>query len=171
MLVVYELLNKHIKNELKNAIEGKGIKIRPEIGDNVNLAPLRGVLLTLELLSSGTSSVIYYAGKNFGYNVVAHQINGKTLKEVLKNLKVYFQKTNSGMPKIKEVGKEKATFVVDQCATAYGIPNIGRPLCSFNAGMIAGAISKSLKKMAIVYERKCWGLGDKVCEFHIRVLK
>jgi len=53
-----------------------------------------------------------------------------------------------------------------ECMSCYGIPNIGMPMCDFEAGVIQGALESLIGKN-ITKEKYCWGLGYSFCGFEI----
>ncbi len=55
-----------------------------------------------------------------------------------------------------------------ESSTSYGMEKIGKPVCFFEAGLIAGILEAKLKKKVTVTEVLCGGLGDKVDEFLIK---
>jgi len=47
------------------------------------------------------------------------------------------------------------------------MPQVGRPVCHLERGVIAGALEAKLGRSVRTEETKCWGLGDGVCEFEV----
>lgn len=56
---------------------------------------------------------------------------------------------------------------ISDCAACSGLPKVDSSLCYFEAGLLAGFLSEALGKKIKVIEEKCWGLGDRFCEFTI----
>lgn len=67
-----------------------------------------------------------------------------------------------------ETSCSKNELVVEECYFCSGLPKVGYPYCRFDEGLIAGFLSKSMRKRFEVKEIKCWGLGDELCEFKVR---
>ena len=53
-----------------------------------------------------------------------------------------------------------------ECMSCYGIPNIGMPMCDFEAGVIQGTLESLIGKN-ITKETYCWGLGYSFCGFEV----
>ncbi|MCK4401517.1 hypothetical protein KAW08_04355 [bacterium] len=109
-----------------------------------------------KLLGDSSGAALYTVGKTVG-----ETLGVKTAEELLKlveDLKI-------GIPKVVEMSDKRIIVDVFECVTCSGIPNIGEVVCHFEAGLIAGALGKILGKGTKTTETKCWGKGDKVCEF------
>ncbi|MCX6377421.1 MAG: ATP-binding protein, partial [Armatimonadetes bacterium] len=85
-------------------------------------------------------------------------------KELLRTL----QDFALGRISIEEQTDDRLVLTVTECATCSGAPNIGEPLCYFEAGFIAGAMDGELAEHVRADETKCWGLGDRVCRWEVR---
>jgi uncharacterized protein len=69
----------------------------------------------------------------------------------------------------KEDGsEEKWDLRVYECISCAGFPNMGRPVCSFETGVITGALRELTGKEVSVVEERCWGNGYSACQFAIR---
>lgn len=53
------------------------------------------------------------------------------------------------------------------CLTCSGLPDVGRPLCYLEAGILAGAVQRACGQWVRVRETRCWGLGDSFCEMRV----
>lgn len=53
-----------------------------------------------------------------------------------------------------------------ECLSCYGVPNLGKTLCDFEAGVLQGVL-RELYGPNIVREKYCWGLGFSFCGFEI----
>ena len=59
---------------------------------------------------------------------------------------------------------------VFECVTCSGMATVGRTLCHFEGGLIAGAVETILKKKSRALEITCiGGLGDDACGFDINL--
>jgi len=136
---------------------------RKELGLNIPVVLFRLIRLTGlgKLLGASSGVALYSVGKTIG-----ESLELKTPEELLKLVKNW----KIGIPKVSEMTEHKITVQVFECVTCCGIPNIGEMVCHFEAGLIAGALSKILGKSTKATETKCYGKGDKVCQFEVLVL-
>jgi len=67
-------------------------------------------------------------------------------------------------------GETRIRVDVYECVTCSGLKTVGRPLCHFEGGLIAGVVESILKKRTRAHEITCiGGLGDKACGFDLEL--
>lgn len=112
-------------------------------------------------------SVLYSIGFELGQEVMSEKVKRTSMGGVLKELSSYWKRT--GLGKI-EIAKKNggAVLKIIECFDCMSMPNIGRTMCFFDAGVIAGTLEKILQKKYSVREVKCWGTGYEYCEFEIK---
>jgi len=134
-------------NELMNAK-------RKSLGRDVDLSLFRLIRFANfeKHLGKNIDWVLYWCGKELGY-----QLAPKSLPELL----ILFRELRIG--KVKVVGNNPIVIRVEEW-----LPKVGRTLCWFEGGIIAGALEKILKKKCLAREISCAGLGDDYCEFEIK---
>lgn len=128
----------------------------------------RLLIHSLQWVSVGYSSALYFAGKKLGHEVMAENVSGKDFKTVFKGLTKVFKELGIGKLSIKESEEKSASVTLKGSATASGMKPVGKPVCFFEAGLIAGILEARLKKKVVVNEVLCGGLGDNVEEFLIK---
>ena len=136
---------------------------RPELGNSVSIQVfrvLRHVALD-DMIGPGGSGIVYQAGKNIGRALELESID---------DFLDWVEKSGIGIPEVENTGNCIIARVYE-CVTCSGLPNIGRPVCHFEGGLIAGFLERLFNKRFIAKEVKCWCLGYEVCEFEIRELK
>jgi uncharacterized protein len=136
---------------------------RPELGTNVPVALFRLVRLVAfeEILGRGAAGPAYVAGKRLG--------KALGLPDVSAFLKLC-EDLNIG--KIKVPKQDETSLYVDvyECVTCAGLSPVGRKLCSFEGGLIAGVMESILKKPVTATEITCiGGLGHKTCGFDVQI--
>lgn len=156
--------------EIRAAAEAKGIDIanvlkvvRPRLGTEAGLGLyrlLRFVALE-DILGRGAGGATYIAGKKLGAS-----LGMTTLEE-------YFALCTSLKIGIIEVPVMKEDMIhvdVYECATCAGMEPVGRVLCHFEGGMLAGVVESVLKKRARATEVKCMGgLGHDSCSYDLEL--
>jgi len=134
---------------------------RPQIGKytGVGLYRIFRLVVMERIFGRGASGISYFAGKEMG-----KELGVKTLDEFLKlceDLKI-------GIIKVPEMRDDFIHVDVYECVTCDGMDVVGRAVCSFEGGLIAGAIESITGKKALAKEVTCiGGLGDESCGFDI----
>ena len=147
---------------------------RITLGTEVPIRLLRILLFgQLECFStivgeSATSGLIYRSGRDAGKELLKG-VKTKGLHEALERVAEILEELKIGMVSITKESKESCMLRIDECAFCSGMLNVGRTICRFEAGLIAGLLESLLGKPIEVEETKCWGKGDEFCEFEIRV--
>ncbi len=155
-------INEQVKKELfKNLFSEQ---TRGEFEDEISIVFLR--LLKSSIIESGIEldRPMYNAGYNLGKNVFSKQIKTSEFDSVIKEIAAIWNKLKLG--KVEQIEKNKIR--VKECYQCSKMPDIGKPLCPSDAGIIAGILDTVLGKSFSVKEIKCWGTGYDFCEFEIR---
>ena len=109
---------------------------------------------------------IYYKGESLGSRI------GKNLyfqgdADVLFALSMFQVMTERAKIGMVDFDIDNLKLEISDCIACAGMPKVGATLCYFEAGLLAGFLSEALGKKIKVIEEKCWGLGDRFCEFTI----
>lgn len=110
---------------------------------------------------SAANTLWYNAGKQLGILAVE-----KGLIKSLDDLLNFAVNQRIGLVDVYKEGSNKARVHVYECISCAGIPNIGRPVCHFEGGLIAGVLTKLIGKCR-AKETHCWGMGYSFCGFDI----
>jgi uncharacterized protein len=137
--------------------------VRPTLGDNAGVALYRLLrLVALEdIIGRGAAGTAYVAGKKLGISLGLTKL--EAFLELCTTLKV-------GIIKVPVITASKIHVDVYECVTCSGMETVGRTLCHFEGGLIAGAVETILKKRSRALEITCiGGLGDDACGFDINL--
>ena len=137
--------------------------VRPTLGDNAGVALYRLLrLVALEdIIGRGAAGTAYVAGKKLGISLGLTKL--EAFLELCTTLKV-------GIIKVPVITASKIHVDVFECVTCSGMATVGRTLCHFEGGLIAGAVETILKKKSRALEITCiGGLGDDACGFDINL--
>ena len=137
--------------------------VRPTLGDNAGVALYRLLrLVALEdIIGRGAAGTAYVAGKKLGISLGLTKL--EAFLELCTTLKV-------GIIKVPVITASKIHVDVYECVTCSGMATVGRTLCHFEGGLIAGAVETILKKRSRALEITCiGGLGDDACGFDINL--
>ncbi len=147
---------------------------RPHLGEDIPILVFRafrvftGVHLEDMVGHMGAITLIQKAGRELGREV------GNTLKD--EDLNAYLGKvidfvkdSKIGLLVPVDVSQEKIVVALDECITCSGMPNIGKRICHFEAGFVAGIVESYLNKRVRAYETKCNAHGDGICEVAVEL--
>jgi predicted hydrocarbon binding protein len=136
---------------------------RPSLGPDAGIALYRLLrLVALEdIIGRGAAGTAYLAGKKLGLNLGLQTLEG--FLELCTALKV-------GVIKVPVLTESRIHVDVYECVTCSGLSPMGRTLCHFEGGLIAGAVESILKKRTRAIEVTCiGGLGHDSCGFDLEL--
>ena len=134
---------------------------RPTLGPDTGVALYRMLRLVAyeDIMGRAAGGVTYYAGKKLGQSL------GITQLEQFIDLCADQKIGRIDVP----LFQEKEIYVdVYECVTCSGLEPVGRALCHFEGGLIAGVVQGLLKKQVQAREHTCiGGLGHESCGFEL----
>ena len=113
--------------------------------------------------------VAYQAGRAIGAAFDAPRRSGVTLREAMGSGIGISHAFDYGRQEIVQMEESFATYRTYECADCYGLPNLGLRLCTYEAGVAAGALETTLGRSVEVTEVRCCASGDPFDEFEVRV--
>lgn len=137
--------------------------VRPTLGDNAGIVLYRLLrLVALEdIIGRGAAGTAYIAGKKLGISLGLAKI--EDFLHLCRTLKI-------GIIKVPVLTANKIHVDVYECVTCSGLATVGRTLCHFEGGLIAGVVESVLKKRTRAREVTCiGGLGHDACGFDVLV--
>ncbi len=136
---------------------------RPTLGDEVPVEVFRllRIIGMYSILGEGSGYTLYLAGKELGVEFDIKTVEG--LATLLRKLKI-------GIMTVVESSDNKIIVRLDECITCAGLPDIGKMICHFEGGIIAGAMEKIMKRPTKGVQTKSHTSGFDHCEFHIHLL-
>ncbi|HLU66088.1 MAG TPA: V4R domain-containing protein [Kofleriaceae bacterium] len=135
--------------------------LRPTMGDTAGVALYRLLrLVALEdIIGRGAAGTAYVAGKKLGNSLGLTSLDA--FLELCTTLKI-------GVIEVPVLTDTKAHVDVYECITCAGMQPVGRVLCHFEGGLIAGVVETVLGKRTRAREVTCiGGLGHDACGFDI----
>jgi uncharacterized protein len=135
--------------------------VRPTLGDNAGVALYRLLrLVALEdIIGRGAAGIAYVAGKKLGGSLGLSSLD--QFLELCTALKI-------GVIDVPVLTSSKIHVDVYECVTCSGMEPVGRVLCHFEGGLIAGVVEGVLGKRARAREVTCiGGLGHDSCGFDL----
>jgi predicted hydrocarbon binding protein len=153
------VIKPHKNIDVENALN----VVRPTLGNNAGVALYRLLrLVALEdIIGRGASGAAYLAGKKLGISLGLTKL--EDFLQLCKDL-------NIGIIEVPVATETKVHVDVYECVTCSGLEAVGRPICHFEGGLIAGAVQTITGRSARAREVTCiGGLGDKTCGFDIEI--
>lgn len=135
--------------------------VRPTLGDNAGIALYRLLrLVALEdIIGRGAAGTAYVAGKKLGASLNLGSLDA--FLELCATLKI-------GVIEVPVLTESRIQVDVYECVTCSGLQTVGRVLCHFEGGLIAGVVESVVGKRAKAREVTCiGGLGDDACGFEL----
>ena len=152
-------------NELTGHLErstAKGLKKDGNLKDNIN----KSLRFVVESWGLSLDSMLRETGHSIGLQVAKKlgPTNGD-LKEIIKELTIFWKDNNMGMIKIQ---KEKPLVLrIESNYDCTGVPDIGRPLCALDEGIMETVFKERTKNNWKVREFVCHGTGHDHCLFNL----
>jgi len=138
--------------------------VRPTLGDNAGVALYRLLrLVALEdIIGRGAAGTAYVAGKKLGNSLGLSKL--EQFLELCNTLKI-------GIIEVPVLTESRIHVDVYECVTCSGMRAVGRTLCHFEAGLIAGVVETVVKKRAKAREVTCiGGLGHDTCGVEVELI-
>ncbi len=118
-----------------------------------------------KVVGVGAANALWYeAGRDLGRLAVSRGMV-KSLDDLLK----FVVDQRIGLVDVVTESNNKSRVHVYECISCSGIPNIGRPVCFFEGGLIAGVMEALMGRRVRVVETHCWGMGYSFCGFDILI--
>ncbi len=136
---------------------------RPSLGHDVSVAIFRLLRLVVleDLFGPAAAGQAYLAGFKLGTQLGVQSL--EQFLELCSQLKIGIVKVDAHDTHMK--------VDIRECVTCAGMVPVGRPVCSFEGGLIAGMVSSILHVQARAREVTCiGGLGDETCGFEVTVI-
>jgi predicted hydrocarbon binding protein len=131
--------------------------LRPKLGDKAGVALYRLLrLVALEdIIGRGAGATAYVAGKKLGQNL------GLTKLEDFLSL---CSAISLGIVEVPVMTPNRIYVDVFECVTCSGMSPVGRTICQFEAGIVAGVVQTVTRKQTKAKEMTCiGGLGHDSC--------
>ncbi len=109
--------------------------------------------------------ILRNAGKRVG-EVFYEQIKDDDLDILLANIIQFWDDKELGLVKILNL--DPLTIAVYDCFECKDLPEIGKPVCSFDSGILDSIFTKYFGRDVSTNEKTCYAQGDEYCSFIIQ---
>ncbi len=147
---------------------------RPHLGKDIPILVFRafrvftGMYLEDVIGEKGAITLIQNAGRELGKEV-GKSLKDEKLDSYLGRVIDFVKDAKIGLLIPVDVNQERIIVSLDECITCSGMPNIGKRICYFESGFVAGIVEVYTGKKVRAYETKCNAHGEDICEVHVEL--
>jgi predicted hydrocarbon binding protein len=147
---------------------------RPKLGDRIPLSIFRAFRhfsadYVEELMGErGSIKVFYNAGRALG-SEIGGKLSDASLDRYLTKVASFVEEQGIGILVPVKVEDTSMVFQLEECITCAGMPSIGRRICHFETGFVAGIVENFIHGRVIAKETKCNAMGEGVCEVSLEL--
>jgi len=117
-----------------------------------------------DLLGERASNILFInSGKALGFEL-GKMLHEDDINSYLQNVAQFIQKEKIGILNLVELSDDRLVVQLEECITCAGMDNIGKRICFFEVGIVAGLVESFLGKKVIAQETKCNANGEGICE-------
>ena len=139
---------------------------RPNLGETIDVRLFRALSLfsLRDVVGEDASKTLAYVGGK----ALGRRTRFKEFEEFIQ----WMEKKGIASTKSFTFDSEKGigNLILLETLSSAGLPNLGKPTCSFETGLISGVIERLKDRRCLVREIRCYGKGDNECAFYIEVL-
>lgn len=141
---------------------------RPEVGTDIPLLIFRAFRhftadYVTKMLGKGANVVFQNSGRDLGREAGA-MLKKPTLEEYLQAVVEFVRQQRIGLLRASEISDERMVLGLDECITCAGMGNIGKRICHFETGFVAGVVEAFAGVKVRAFETKCNANGEGICE-------
>lgn len=122
--------------------------------------------IRISLLAEGINidPVLHESGNRVG-RTIAGDLAEAELPALLEKLRQFWKRHNLGTLEVESLAP--LTLLAYDCFECGDLPQLGRPACAFDSGILEAVFSDHFKKSQQVDETACYAMGDDHCRFVI----
>lgn len=146
---------------------------RPVLGNEVPLLVFRAFRhfsggYVDDVLGRGAAVVFQNGGRELGREAGA-MLYKPNLDEYLLGVCQFVRESRIGILTPREVTETLIVVDLDECITCSGLSNIGKRVCHFEVGFVAGVVEALVKKKTKATELKCCANGEGTCQVAVEI--
>ncbi|MDD1763214.1 MAG: ArsR family transcriptional regulator [Methanobacteriaceae archaeon] len=123
--------------------------------------------IRVSLMNQGVDidPILHDAGLSVG-EVLYHELQSQKQEEFLRNIAGFWETHNLGRVEVESL--KPLIINVSDCFECSGLPQLNRPACAFDTGILEALFSKFYKEKTNVQEVNCHAMGSSFCSFVIQ---
>jgi len=146
---------------------------RPVLGNDIPLLVFRvfrhfSAGYVEEVLGRGAAVVFQNGGRELGKEA-GTMIFKPDPTEYLREVVNFVKDSKIGLLQIREVSDKMLVVDLDECITCAGMTPIGKRICQFEVGFVAGVAEVLIKRKPKAYETKCNANGEGTCQVSVEL--
>src|SRR5262245_47995397 len=147
---------------------------RPHLGGDIPLLVFRAFRhfsaeYVEEVLGRGAAVVFQNGGRELGKEAGA-LIFKPDPHEYLREVCKFVRESRLGILQVRELSDRNLVVDLDECITCSGMANIGKRICQFEVGFVAGVTEVLIKRKPKATETKCNANGEGTCRVVVDLL-
>lgn len=146
---------------------------RPILGNDIPLLVFRvfrhfSAGYVEEVLGRGAGVVFQNGGRELGKEA-GTMLYKPDATEYLREVCQFVKDSRIGILIPREVSAKLLVVDLDECITCAGMDSIGKRICQFEVGFVAGVAEVLIKKKPKAYETKCNANGEGTCQVTVEL--
>lgn len=121
-----------------------------------------------EVLGRGAAVVFQNGGRDLGREA-GTMLYKPDPTEYLKEVCQFVRDSRIGILQPREVSDKLLVVDLDECITCAGMTPIGKRICQFEVGFVAGVAEVLIKRKPKAYETKCNANGEGTCQVTVEL--
>jgi hypothetical protein len=148
---------------------------RPVLGGDIPILVFRvfrhfSATYVEEVLGRGAAVVFQNGGRELGREAGAMLMkSAPDPTAYLTAVCQFVRDSRIGILNPREVSERLLVVDLDECITCAGMDNIGKRICQFEVGFVAGVAEVLIKKKPRAYETKCNANGEGTCQVTVEL--
>ncbi|RLI79315.1 hypothetical protein DRP05_04430 [Archaeoglobales archaeon] len=132
--IIHEAEKPYILRMLKSE---ESEPIRKRLGDFISLHLFRLERMAL-ILMSGADSIMFRIGQEIAREVSPEIVESGSNEDIFNGLAKIFEKLRIGILELEKCRDDVVNIRIYECVSCSGMPNIGKTVCYFEGGLMAG---------------------------------
>lgn len=146
---------------------------RPALGNDIPLLVFRvfrhfSAQYVEEVMGRGAAVVFQNGGRDLGREAGTMLYKADS-EEYLREICKFVRDSRIGILMPREVSAKRLVVDLDECITCAGMSNIGKRICQFEVGFVAGVAEVMVKKKTRATETKCNANGEGTCQVTVEL--
>lgn len=148
---------------------------RKRLGPYVSLTHYRGLTIGFttymhDKLGHMGDAILYSVGRLTARTAMADVLQEIPDREnALRRIFDEIRANGIAVPEVVERTEHRIDVRLYENVTSAGVKETGHPLCHYQSGMLTGIFEVLTRRKVLSHEVKCWGLGDRFCEFQLEL--
>jgi len=146
---------------------------RPVLGSDIPLLVFRvfrhfSAAYVEEVLGRGATVVFQNGGRELGKEAGA-MLYKPDATDYLREVVNFVKDSKIGLLQVREVSDKLLVVDLDECITCAGMAPIGKRICQFEVGFVAGVAEVLIKKKPKAFESKCNANNEGTCQVTVEL--